>query len=140
MTKTETKSVEQAHDEKVTKQKISQLEKLADRLERMRVGDYVNNMNHTGRVIWLGFMGGVSRGFGLTVGATLVIAIAFKIISMLISWNVPYLSDMMQDAKQALEERNQSTQVLEDIKNVLHETKQLLESRSKEVRSVKKEN
>jgi len=88
-----------------TKEKISQLEKLADRLERMRVGDYVNNLNHTGRVIWLGFIGGVSRGFGLTVGATLVIAIVFKIISALISWNVPYLSDMMQEAKQMLEAR-----------------------------------
>ena len=88
-----------------TKEKISQLEKLADRLERMRVGDYVNNLNHTGRVVWLGFVGGVSRGFGLTVGATLVIAIVFKIISMLISWNVPYLSDMMQEAKQMLEAR-----------------------------------
>jgi len=88
-----------------TREKISQLEKLADRLERMRVGDYVNNLNHTGRVIWLGFVGGVARGFGLTVGATLVIAIVFKIISMLISWNVPYLSDMMQEAKQMLEAR-----------------------------------
>ena len=122
-----------------TKEKISQLEKLADRLERMRVGDYVNNMNRTGRVIWLGFIGGVSRGFGLTVGATLVIAIAFKIISMLISWNVPYLSDMMQEAKQALEERNQTTQVLQNISDMLQETKQILEVHYGKTHLVKKE-
>ena len=108
MFKKKEKSVQQENQNKpvvTTKEKISQLEKLADRLERMRVGDYVNNMNRTGRVIWLGFVGGVARGFGLTVGATLVIAIVFKIISMLISWNVPYLSDMMQEAKQMLEAR-----------------------------------
>ena len=99
-----------------TKEKISQLEKLADRLERMRVGDYVNNMNRTGRVIWLGFVGGVARGFGLTVGATLVIAIVFKIISMLISWNVPYLSDMMQEAKQMLEARYENSHLLQKEK------------------------
>ncbi|MBP5344212.1 MAG: hypothetical protein J6Y85_03980 [Alphaproteobacteria bacterium] len=101
---------------KVTKEKISQLEKLADRLERMRVGDYVNNMNRTGRVIWLGFVGGVARGFGLTVGATLVIAIVFKIISMLISWNVPYLSDMMQEAKQMLEARYENAHLVQKEK------------------------
>ena len=99
-----------------TKEKVSQLEKLADRLERMRVGDYVNNMNRTGRIIWLGFVGGVARGFGLTVGATLVIAIVFKIITMLISWNVPYLSDMMQEAKQMLESRYENTHLLQKEK------------------------
>ena len=103
--KRETTTVAEAEKERKTKERISQLEKLADRLERMRLGDYVNNMNRTWRVIWLGFIGGVSRGFGLTVGATLVIAIVFKIISALISWNVPYLSDMMQEAKQMLEMR-----------------------------------
>ena len=87
------------------KEKLSQLEKLADRLERMRFGDYVTNMNKTSRLIWLNLVAGISRGVGLTIGATLVIAIIFKIISAVISMNVPYLSPMMQEAKQILESR-----------------------------------
>ncbi len=81
------------------------MEKLADQLERMRLGDYVNNLNRTSRIIWLGLLSGIARGVGLTLGATLVIAIIFKVISALISWNVPYLSDMMRDVKQTLEAR-----------------------------------
>jgi hypothetical protein len=85
--------------------KLTQLEKLADRLERMRLGDYVTNLNKTSRVLWLNFVSGIARGVGLTIGATLVIAIIFKIISALVSMNVPYLSDMMKDVQQTLESR-----------------------------------
>lgn len=87
------------------KEKITQLEKLADRLERMRLGDYVTNLNKTSRLIWLNLIAGISRGVGLTVGATLVIAIIFKIISAVVSMNVPYLSPMFQEIKQTLESR-----------------------------------
>ena len=87
------------------KEKITQLEKLADRLERMRFGDYVTNLNKTSRIVWINLMAGISRGVGLTIGATLVIAIIFKIITAVISMNVPYLSPMMQEIKQTLESR-----------------------------------
>lgn len=89
------------------KEKITQLEKLADRLERMRVGDYVTNLNKTSRLIWLNLVSGIARGVGLTIGATLVIAIIFKIISALISLNVPYLSEMMQEIQDTLQNRYQ---------------------------------
>ncbi len=91
------------------KEKITQLEKLADRLERMRLGDYVTNLNKTSRLIWLNLIAGISRGVGLTVGATLVIAIIFKIISAVVSMNVPYLSPMFQEIKQTLESRYNPT-------------------------------
>ena len=89
----------------IQKEKVTQLEKLADRLERMRFGDYVTNLNKTSRLIWINLVAGISRGVGLTLGATLVIAIIFKIITALINLNVPYLSEAMQEVKQELESR-----------------------------------
>ena len=90
-----------------TEEKITQLAKIADRLERMRIGDYLTNLNKTSRLIWLNLVSGVARGVGLTIGATLVIAIIFKIISALISLNVPYLSEMMQEVQDTLQNRYQ---------------------------------
>ena len=87
------------------KEKMTQLEKLADRLERMRFGDYVTSLNKTSRLIWLNLVAGISRGVGLTLGATLVIAVIFKIITAVINLNVPYLSEAMQEVKQTLESR-----------------------------------
>jgi len=106
-------NTEKTSEEKA-KEKISQLEKLADRLERMRVGDYVTNLNKTSRLIWLNLVSGIARGVGLTIGATLVIAIIFKIISALVSLNVPYLSEVMKDVQDTLQARYQ--QVHHDVK------------------------
>ena len=112
------------------KEKMTQLEKLADRLERMRFGDYVTNLNKTSRIIWINLMAGISRGVGLTIGATLVIAVIFKIITALINLNVPYLSEAMQEVKQTLESRYNPSRksppvavVHEQQKKVEHATK-----------------
>ena len=114
MTKAKTKTENQPAEQKRQMEKISQLEKLADRLERMRVGEYVTNLNKTSRLIWLNLVSGIARGVGLTIGATLVIAIIFKIISALVSLNVPFLSELMKDVQDTLQARYH--QVHTDIK------------------------
>ena len=82
---------------KEDEEKLKQLEKVALRIEKMRLGDYINNMNRPTRIILNNLLGGISRGVGLTVGATLVIALLFKILSVIISMNIPYLTDMLQE-------------------------------------------
>jgi hypothetical protein len=81
-------------------ERYSQLERIANVLERMRIGEYVNNFNHPMRIIWLNLLSGIAKGVGLTIGATLVIAIIFKLLSALIAMNIPYLTDVLQDVVQ----------------------------------------
>ena len=83
-------------------ERYSQLEKMAYLFERMRLGDYITNFNRAGRVIWLNFIGGIARGVGLTIGATLVIIILIKICIALISLNIPYLTEALQNVVQVV--------------------------------------
>lgn len=112
-----TENTKDDFDQMTDKQRLTQLEKLADRLERMRIGDYVTNLNKTSRILWLGLVSGIARGVGLTIGATLVIAIIFKIIAALVSMNVPYLSDMMKDVQQTLQTRYAPHPVVAPVKS-----------------------
>lgn len=80
----------------------SQLEKIACHFEKIRLADYIETMNKPGRIIWVNLLAGISRGVGLTVGATLVIAILFKLLSALIAMNIPYLTDMLQEIVQII--------------------------------------
>ena len=82
---------------KEKKEQSSQLEKIALHIEKMRLGDYVTNMNRPVKIILNNLLGGISRGVGLTVGATLVIALLFKILTAIISMNIPYLTETLQD-------------------------------------------
>lgn len=82
---------------KENKEQSSQLEKVALQIEKMRLGDYIYNMNRPSKIILNNLLGGISRGIGLTVGATLVIALLFKILSVIISMNIPYLTETLQE-------------------------------------------
>lgn len=86
--------------EMTPEERYSQLERMASVLERMRIGEYVNNFNRPMRIIWLNLLSGIAKGIGLTIGATLVIAIIFKLLSALIAMNIPYLTDVLQDVVQ----------------------------------------
>lgn len=99
MKKTPNKEMQQFEQER-----LSQLERIANHIEKMRLGEYVEMMNRPGRLIWTNLLIGISRGVGLTVGATLVIAVLFKILSALIAMNIPYLTDLLQDVVQIIKE------------------------------------
>lgn len=76
--------------------KIAQLDKLAGRLENSGVAEYVKLQQRTGKILWLNFLSGVARGLGFTIGTTIVLAVAYQIIAKIISMNIPYLTEMLQ--------------------------------------------
>ena len=80
-----------------TKQ-VQELDRLARRLENSGIAEYVKLSQRTGRILWLNFISGIARGVGFFIGTTIVLAIAYKIISHIISMNIPYLTDLLRQA------------------------------------------
>lgn len=89
-----------AHKQKA--ERLTQLEKVVNHLEKLKIGEYIEMMNRPGRIIWMNLLAGISRGVGLTVGATLVIAVLFKLLSALIAMKIPYLTDLLQEVVQII--------------------------------------
>lgn len=83
-------------------EKYTAVHKVAFYMEKMRLGEYIQNMNSPWRIIWTNLLAGISRGVGLTVGATVVIAILFKILAALIAMQIPYLTDVLQEFVQTI--------------------------------------
>jgi hypothetical protein len=40
----------------------------------------------------------VARGLGFSIGTTIVLAVLYKIISQIISMNIPYLTELLKQA------------------------------------------
>lgn len=76
---------------------LSELDKLARRLENSGVAEYVKLQKKTGKILFLNFLSGVARGLGFTVGTTIVLTILYQIISRIISMNIPYLTERLQE-------------------------------------------
>lgn len=76
---------------------IQRLDLIAKRLENSGVAEYVKLSQRTGKILWLNFISGMAKGFGFTLGTTLVLAVAYKIVAHIISMNIPYLTDLLQE-------------------------------------------
>ena len=81
---------------------IDQLDDLARRLENSGVAEYVKLSQKTGKILWLNFLSGVARGLGFTVGTSIVLAVVYKIISHLISMNIPYITETLRQVTETI--------------------------------------
>ncbi len=86
-------STDKADKEK--EDKLDRLERLLERLDNSGVSAFVRLSQNTWKILWLNFLSGIARGLGFTVGTAVVLAIAYKIIAQLISMNIPYLTEML---------------------------------------------
>lgn len=89
------------HNENSLLQK--QIKELSDRLESMRIAEYINLLQKPLRIIYLNFLGGVARGLGIVVGATIIFALLIDILSRLIVLNLPVIGDLIVEIMRIVE-------------------------------------
>jgi len=77
-------------------EKQAQAELLLQRLDNAGLTEYVKLSQKTGRILWLNFLSGMARGLGFSIGATLVLTVVYKILARIISMNIPYLTELLQ--------------------------------------------
>jgi hypothetical protein len=77
-------------------EKQAQAELLLQRLDNAGLAEYVKLSQKTGKILWLNLLSGIARGLGFSIGATLVLAVVYKILARIISMNIPYLTELLQ--------------------------------------------
>ncbi|MBE6111964.1 MAG: hypothetical protein E7195_02935 [Peptococcaceae bacterium] len=84
-----------------TEEELSRLasitEELTRTMEKTRIAEYVDYLEHPFRLIWTNFLIGVARGLGGTIGLALVIGVLVFIVQELIMLNLPVISDFIAD-------------------------------------------
>lgn len=75
--------------------KEEKLMQLAILMERLNLIDYLNLLNRPWRLMWTNFLGGVARGFGILVGASVIVLIFFYILRGLV--NLPVIGNFIAE-------------------------------------------
>jgi hypothetical protein len=83
-----------------------QMEKLAFRLEALRIAQYLELLERPGKLIAANFFAGIARGLGIAIGASLVFALLLAFLKQLIVLNIPLIGDFIADIIQIVEEKN----------------------------------
>lgn len=76
---------------------------LSDRLESMRIAEYIDLLQKPSRIIYLNFLAGIAKGLGIAIGATIVFAILIEILSRLLVFNLPVIGDLIIEIMRIVE-------------------------------------
>lgn len=73
----------------------TQMDRLARRLEAMRIADYMELLEKPRKLIFTNFIAGVFRGLGFAIGTTIVFAVVVEFLRRIILINIPLINDYL---------------------------------------------
>lgn len=73
------------------------LDKISLNLEKSKLIDYVYYLENPRKLLLSNFISGLSRGFGMAVGFTLLGAVAIYILQMVVRLRLPVLGKFISD-------------------------------------------
>ncbi len=98
---------EELENESVTlmKKLIWLIQKMGRDIERFNLAEYVTLLNSPKRFLAINFMGGVARGLGFALGATVFAALLIYILQRVMVLNLPVIGDFISDIVKIVQER-----------------------------------
>ena len=79
---------------------------LAVAIEKMKLSEYVRLLENPWRLLYVNFISGVARGFGMAVGFTILSALVIYVLQRLVILNLPLISDLIADIIRLVREQS----------------------------------
>ena len=96
-----------------SKPKTSPDKELIKVFEAAGVVDYLEYLQSGKRIMWVNFKAGIAKGFGITIGMTVVVGIFIWILTMLV--DLPLIGEYFQEAKTYVDEYKESTNYTDEF-------------------------
>lgn len=88
---------EKLSDEALLERLNQRVAKLVQEFEKFNIAEYLILLNNPRRFFWINFLGGVARGLGVALGATVVAAILISILQRVVVLNLPIIGDYIAE-------------------------------------------
>ncbi len=82
---------------------LKQLEILTQRMEDSAIAEYIEFIRSPRRVIWANLLGGLARGLGFAVGASVLAAAALYLLGKVAWANLPLIGKYIADVLEFVE-------------------------------------
>ena len=76
---------------------IMELQKLSRDLEKFNLAEYMELLNNPRRYLLVNFVGGIARGLGIAIGATLLAAVVLYLLQRMVVLNLPIIGDFIAE-------------------------------------------
>lgn len=116
--------------------KSSPEKELVKVLDAAQVVDFLEYLQSGKRVVWVNFKAGVAKGFGVTVGMTVVLAVIVWVLTMLV--DLPLVGEYFADAQSYVTEYAENTNYKEDFEAMNQQLQDINENLKKETQAASK--
>jgi uncharacterized membrane protein len=76
---------------------INRIADLSLAMDKMNIAEYVEFLRNPKRIIFVNFLGGLARGFGIGIGATILAALFVIILSRIVQLNIPIIGEFIAE-------------------------------------------
>lgn len=91
----------------ISKKRFKMLTEKIDRLvtdmEKSRIRDYVSYLQNPKKVFFSNLLAGLARGFGASIGFTLLAAVLLYVLQKIVRWNLPIIGDFINEIARIVE-------------------------------------
>jgi len=92
---------EQVNDDNKDENKLNRLsekiDKLAIDIEKMGIAEYVAMLRSPRRLLFINFLSGLARGFGMAIGFTVLAALVLYLLQKIVVLNMPVIGNFIAD-------------------------------------------
>lgn len=88
---------EASHQNRVLQALEDKVRELATNMEKMKLAEYVELLEKPYKLMYVNFISGIARGFGIAIGFAILGAILVIILQRLVSLNLPLIGDFIAD-------------------------------------------
>ncbi|QGT99684.1 hypothetical protein SYNTR_1091 [Candidatus Syntrophocurvum alkaliphilum] len=84
------------------------VQELSESMEKMRLAEYVHMLENPTRLIYINFLLGLARGFGMAIGFTILAALFVYFLQKLVVLNMPLIGDFIAELVQIVQQQMQT--------------------------------
>lgn len=74
---------------------VKKLEEATDAFGKTGIAEYIELYRHPRRMLWMNFLAGLTRGFGMAVGFTVIGAVFLLLLARLAALNLPIIGEFV---------------------------------------------
>lgn len=83
--------------DKLMQELNKKLDDLSVQIEKLNLAEYLELLRNPRRLMYINFLGGVARGFGMAIGFTLLGAFIIYILQRLVILRLPIIGDFIAE-------------------------------------------
>jgi len=76
---------------------LDRLNSLAVNMEKMKLAEYVQLLEHPWRLMYINFIAGLARGVGIAIGFTILGAVVLYFLRILVMLNLPLIGSFIAE-------------------------------------------